>query len=181
MAVAAAAAESADAGLPATGDELSSGPLVVIAVGGVACALPQAAVRALLPLPHLDAPPGLPAPLAGFLNLGGTAVPVVDLARLLGLPPGEPHPYRHLVLLHGNRALLVDRAADVLPPGQPIRPVEPGRSLNGLNTGVLEVGDDAVHLLDPTRLLLAEEAATLDDLARQARLRTARWAATPAP
>ena len=96
MPVAAAGAEGAQAGPPATREAPSSGPLVVIAVGETACALTQEAVRALLPLPHLDRPPGLPAPLAGFLNLGGVAVPVVDLARLLGLPAGGGLPHNNM-------------------------------------------------------------------------------------
>lgn len=157
------------------------GPAVLFAAGGGAFALPHTAVRALLPLPRLDAPPGLPPPLAGFLNLGGEAVPVLDLARLLDAAPGAPHPYRHLVLLaEGRLALLVDRALDVLPAGLPLRPVEPGRSLNGLVTGALEVEGVTAHLLDPGRLLLAEEAAVLGALTIQARARLARWAARDA-
>jgi len=155
---------------------------VLFVAGDLACALPQGAVRALLPLPRLDAPPGLPPPLAGFLNLGGQAVPVVDLARLLGAAPGESHPYRHLVLLggavrgvEGGLALLVDRVVDVLPGGAPLRPVEAGRSLNGMIAGAVEVEGVTAYLLDPGRLLLAEEEAVLGSLAGQARARLARW------
>ncbi|HEY8611019.1 MAG TPA: chemotaxis protein CheW [Roseomonas sp.] len=159
-----------------------AGPLVVFATGGMACALPREAVRTLLPLPRLDAPPGLPPPLAGFLNLGGNAVPVVELARLLGLPPGEPHPYRHLILLEhsaggtaGPVALLVDRVADVLPAGLPLRPADEGVSLGGMVTGAVELDGRSAHRLDPDRLLLAQEAAILDALARQAQERLALW------
>lgn len=158
-----------------------AGALVLFAMDGLACALPREAVRVLLPLPRLDAPPGLPAPLAGFLNLGGDAVPVVDLARLLGLPPGEPHPYRHLVLLEppeglaGPVALLVDRVADVTPPGLPLRPAEEGLSIGDVVRGMLEADGRSIHLLDPARLLLAQEAAILDSLARQAQERLTRW------
>jgi purine-binding chemotaxis protein CheW len=161
----------------------AAGPLVLFATGGAVCALPRECVRALLPLPRLDAPPGLPEPLAGFLNLGGAAVPVVELARLLEAPPGKPHPYRHLILLEEQTtgggaplALLVDRVLDVLPPGAPLRPVAPESSLNGLILGNLEVGDLTASLLDPDRLLLAEEAAVLGALTAQARARLARWA-----
>ena len=178
---------------PRMQEPTSSGALVLFALGGAArvtlCALPRDSVRALLPLPRLDTPPGLPPPLAGFLNLGGTAVPVVELAPLLGLPPGEPHPYRHLVLLDRPSgppiALLVDRVADVLPPGQPVRPAEAGLSVAEVVTGAVDAGGDTVHLLDPARLLLTQEAAVLDALARQAQERLSRWeapeAAWPAP
>jgi len=142
-------------------------------------------VRALLPLPRLDAPPGLPAPLAGFLDLGGAAVPVVELARLLGLPPGEPHPYRHLILLRDDAAarvttlaLLVDRVADVLPAGLPRRPAAEGHSLGAVVTGAVEAGGRTLHLLDPARLLLAQEGAILDALSAQAQARLDRWERT---
>ncbi|SHJ80079.1 purine-binding chemotaxis protein CheW [Roseomonas rosea] len=161
-------------------DEATAGALVLFAMGNVVCALPREAVRALLPLPRLDAPPGLPAPLSGFLNLGGTAVPVLEPARLLGLAPGEPHPYRHLILLErdglaGPVALLVDRVADVVPPGLPLRPAEEGLSLGDVVAGAVEFEGRNLHLLDPGRLLLAQEAAILDALSRQAQERLARW------
>lgn len=155
--------------------------------GGAVLALPQSAVRALLPLPRLDSPPGLPAPLAGFLNLGGAAVPVVTLSTLLGLPAGEPHPYRHLILLGAASpgevvALLVDRAADVLPAGLPLRPVEEAASLGGVVAGAVELpataGGGTAHLLAPERLLMAREAAILGALTGQAQDRLARWTVT---
>ncbi len=76
--------------------------------------LPRSAVREILPLPRLWRPPGAPGALAGFLNLAGHAVPVVDLAILFGLGQpvtGRQALYRHLVLLQGDHplALLVDR------------------------------------------------------------------------
>ncbi len=161
--------------------EEAAGALVLFAMGGVVCALPREVVRALLPLPRLDTPPGLPTPLSGFLNLGGTAVPVLEPARLLGLPAGEPHPYRHLILLErqdglaGLLALLVDRVADVVPPGLPLRPAEEGLSLGDVVAGTVEVEGRSAHLLNPARLLLTQEAAILDALAQQAQERLARW------
>ncbi|MBP0443419.1 chemotaxis protein CheW [Roseomonas sp. SSH11] len=168
---------------PDASAEPAAGPVVLFALGSLACALPREAVRALLPLPRLDTPPGLPAPMAGFLNLGGTAVPVVELARLLGVPPGEPHPYRHLILLErpdglaGPVALLVDRVADVAPAGLPLRPAEEGLSIGDVVAGAVEAGGRVAHLLDPIRLFLAQEATILDSLSRQAQERLARWEA----
>jgi len=160
----------------------AAGPLVLFAMSGMACALPREAVRALLPVPHLDSPPGLPPLLAGFLNLGGKAVPVVELALLLGAPPGKPHPYRHLILLDRPSAgegealaLLVDRVMDVAPGGLPIRPVEADRSLGGVVAGEVAAAGGSVHLLDSARLLMAQEAAILDALSSQAQRRLAQW------
>jgi len=159
-----------------------AGPLVVLLAGGARLALPRESVRALLPLPRLDRPPGLPEPLAGFLDLHGTAVAVVDLARLLGLPPGPAHPYRHLVLLAGSDgppALLVDRVTDVIPPGAALRPAGEGTSLGEAVAGAVATPGGTAHLLDPARLLLAREAAVLDALAAQARDRLGRWGLPP--
>ncbi|MBP0491332.1 chemotaxis protein CheW [Pararoseomonas indoligenes] len=174
---------------PLPGSPAGKGALVLFSAGGALLALPREAVRALLPLPNLDSPPGLPAPLAGFLNLGGSAVPVVALTVLLGLPAGPLHPYRHLILLEtavtgpaGPVALLVDRAADVLPAGLPLRPTEEDTSLGGVVAGAVELpaasGGGTAHLLAPDRLLMAEEAAILGALTGQAQARLARWTAT---
>ncbi|WP_424134696.1 chemotaxis protein CheW [Roseomonas chloroacetimidivorans] len=168
--------------LPAEEPGPEAGPLVLFDLSGQPCALPRSAVRALLPLPRLDSPPGLPSPLAGFMNLGGTAVPVVELALLLGLPRGEPHPYRHLILLdrpaggpESAFALLVDRVADVLPAGLPLRPLGAERSPGGIVTGEIATPVGSAHLLDPARLLLAQEAAILEALSEQAQRRLAQW------
>lgn len=58
--------------------------LVLFMLGGVECALRREAVRSILPVPQLWRPPGIPAPLLGFADIEGEAVPVVALARLLG-------------------------------------------------------------------------------------------------
>ncbi|WP_426959310.1 chemotaxis protein CheW [Muricoccus radiodurans] len=151
---------------------------ILFATAGTNCALPREAVRELLPLPRLDAPPGLPGPLAGFMNLGGTAVPVLDLAALLGAGSTQIGPYAHLLLLAGPpRALLVDRVLDVWPAGGvPPRPVDPAHSLGGLIVAELESDGGTAHLLDAGQVLLAQEAAILADLSATAQRRLDAWA-----
>ncbi len=90
--------------------------VLVFRLAGHGFALPAARVRECLPLPSLQGRPGLPAHVAGFLDLGGAALPVLDLAQLLGLRRADEGLaleadglYRHLVLVDGV-ALLVDRA-----------------------------------------------------------------------
>jgi purine-binding chemotaxis protein CheW len=159
----------------------NSGSLVLFVVGGMACALPRESVRALLPLPRLDSPPGLPRPLAGFLNLGGVAVPVVELALLLGGESAAEGPYRHLILLEraeGLTALLVDRVVDVVA-GQGLspRPVTDRTSLGGCVAAEVESAGLTVHVLAPDRLLLAQEAAILEALSKEAQRRLSAWGA----
>ena len=57
---------------------------LLLNIAGTTCALPRAEIREILPLPRLHAPPAAGGPLAGFLNLAGEPVPVIDLAVLFG-------------------------------------------------------------------------------------------------
>jgi len=159
---------------------------LILDVAGVPCALARAAVSEVLPLPDLHSPPMAGGPLAGFLDLGGAPVAVIDLARLLGLPMRDgaqaDDPYRHLVLAAGEAiAFLVDRVDDlVVVADAEIRPVAEARTLNGCVTAEIGLRDRMVHLLDPARLLAAEERQRLDDLTRAAAERLAAFEAPPA-
>ena len=154
---------------------------LLLDVAGTTCALPREAVREILPLPHLHVPPASGGPLAGFLNLSGTPVPVLDLALLFGLrekaepDTSEPDPYRHLLLAaDGTLALLVDRVVDLIRVGaDAVRPVEGARTLNGCVEAEIAFGDSLVHALAMPRILSTEERARLDALARRAAERIA--------
>jgi len=164
------------------------GPLQILMfeAGGVGCALRGGDVRELLPLPRLWRPPGGPKPLAGFFNLGGQAIAVVDLPILLGLdsrPDGaEALIYRHLMLVGrlgrpGPAALLVDRVLDLvaIEPGQ-LSPMREAATLNGCVEAEIDWQGGLVHLLSLERLLLAEEAQSLAELRRNAQNRLGEWA-----
>ncbi len=161
---------------------------LLVAIAGTDCALPRRAVREILPLPRLWRPPGAPGALAGFLNLAGSAVPVVDLAVLFGLGrqvttepvTAQAALYRHIVLLHGEEplALLVDRVADVVRVEPPhVRPVADAATLNGCVAAEIRLGDKLVHGLAIDRILLAEERDRLAAQTRDAQARLAEWAA----
>lgn len=159
---------------------------VLLRLGNRRCALPCGAVREVLPLPRLYRPPGLPRPLAGFMNLGGAAVPVLDLMRLFGLTAegaeGEAALYRHVVLTagpggRGSLGLLVDRVLDLrrIPPEQ-LRPVTEATTLNGCAVAEVETPEGFIHLLAADRILLAQEQAALAGLREAAQARLAEWA-----
>ena len=149
-------------------------------------ALPAARVRECLPLPLLRRRPGLPPHLAGFMTLGGAAVPVVDLARLLGLrAPDEAPPleadglYRHLLLLEDGVALLVDRATELAAAvSAPADRTADGWQNRCVVRQVLADGEP-VALLDPDRLLRLDERERLRDLTEAARRRGEGWAGGP--
>lgn len=153
---------------------------LLLDVAGTACALPRVAVSEILPLPDLFRPPSAGAWLSGFLDLGGAVVPVIDLAQLLGLrgAPVEPDLHAHLVLMAGrDLAYCVARATDIVA-AEAVSPVDGAHSLNGCVAGEIRLGERLVHLLDPERLLGAEERIRVEAAARAA---AARLAALPAP
>ena len=150
---------------------------LLLNIAGTTCALPRAEIREILPLPRLHAPPAAGGPLAGFLNLAGEPVPVIDLAVLFDLRPAaaDDDPYRHLLLARqGGLALLVDRALDLVSIADgDIRPIASSRSLNGCVVGEFPRGDGLVHLLSLDRIPTLEERVRLDALTRQAKVRLA--------
>jgi purine-binding chemotaxis protein CheW len=151
---------------------------LLLDVAGTACALPRTAVGEILPLPDLFRPPAAGAWLSGFLDLGGRVVPVIDLAQLLGLRPGpvEAGLHAHLVLVAGrDLAYQVERAADIVAV-EASSPVDPDHSLNGCVAGEIRLGGRLVHVLDPARLLGAEERIRVEAATRAA---AARLAALP--
>jgi purine-binding chemotaxis protein CheW len=155
----------------------SGSAYLLLDVAGTPCALPRRAVAEILPLPELHNPPAAGGWLSGFLNLGGSPIPVVDLAALLGLRPpvAEPGLYAHLVLTRGETlAYLVDRVADLVTvPEAAIRPAEEAGTLNGCVAAELVLGDRLVHALAPERLLTMQERSRVEALARAAAERLA--------
>jgi purine-binding chemotaxis protein CheW len=141
--------------------------LVVFSLAEEFCALDLASVREILPTAELSAPPGMPELLAGFLNLGGTAVPVLRLGRLFQFPAKEIGLYEHLILLRARRplALLVDRVDEVRTCSEDaLRPVGDKNSFNDCTQSQLTHKDRTIHVLSVDRLLLKEEEARLSEL-----------------
>jgi purine-binding chemotaxis protein CheW len=74
-------------------------------------------VREIIPPAPLTPVPEAPGHLAGVFRLRGDVVPVVDLARRLGLPRGHPsRRAKYLVVRVGGRllGLMVDEVCEVL-------------------------------------------------------------------
>ena len=159
-------------------EDLALTTILIFRCGERRCALHRAAVSEVAPLPELSRPPGTPASLEGFLNLGGEVLGVVDAAALFGVErDADVDPiYRHLVVLAEGEdpfCLLVDRVEDVRRVDLSVlMPVAADHSLNGCVAGQLEIDGAVVHLLDASRILLAAEAARMKALraAEQARI-----------
>ncbi len=152
--------------------------LIIIRIGETRCALDQAAVREIVHLPELATPPSLPRSVEGVLNIGGEAVLVVELGKLMGqAQAADADPlYRHVVLLAGSGqglGLLVDRVEDVRRFNDlTVTPVAGDSSLNGSVQGQVDLDGVEIHLLDADRVFLAAEQRRFADIraGEQARL-----------
>lgn len=160
--------------------------LVVFAIAEQRCALLRDAVRGLLPVPRLWRPPATPDIIAGFANIAGDAVCVLDLLCIFGMAKrradAERDFYRHLVLVDGVLAdrpvaLLVDRVLSLAGFEDPdLRPVSGEASLNGAIQAECDLDGDLVHLLSLDKLLLEAERQGLAALQQAAAARINAWA-----
>jgi purine-binding chemotaxis protein CheW len=128
-------------------------------------ALRLESVSEIVPMAALARPPARPAILEGFLNLRGNAVPVLQLASLLGLPPEPLQLYTPLMLVRGGPlplALVVSNVTGIITvPAAELVPIPPTESFNGCIDSRLTVAGRTIHLLAADRLLLTKEEEIL--------------------
>ena len=145
-------------------------------------ALPLESVERIVPMAQLTCPPGLPSPLEGILNLGATAVPVLRLDRLLGLPVQDAGLYSMLIILKGSIgvrfALLVERISEVLSLccGD-FLPLDREDSFNACAEASFPLRGETVPLLSPQRILMEKETRALSELQAVAQHRLEEWGA----
>jgi purine-binding chemotaxis protein CheW len=142
---------------------------------GLDCAFPLDAVREIVPMATLSAPPGLPSALAGFLDLRGTAIPIVRLDRLFDLPEQRPGLHTPLIVLRGVLGpigILVDSVRGIVQaPAVRLLGLPPDATFQGCATAVLQIDGEPIHLLSPTALLAANEDRLLADYGALSRAR----------
>lgn len=140
--------------------------------------LPVGAVREVVPIAWLDRPPRMPSLVQGVLNLGGRAVPVLRLDKLLGLGDGSyALDASILVMRHADETgqtlgLLVEHVDGVRPADQ-FSPMglSDRTSFNACLSDQLERDGAVVQLLSWDNILLAEERRRLADFQVQAQAR----------
>lgn len=149
--------------------------LIVFRLGGDLLALPVEVVAEVVPYAWLARPPQMPAAVEGVLDLGGRAITVLRLDRLLRREGGEPGLEASILIMRGaGFGLLVDHVERVRSvSGAIVLPVVPERSFNGCLAGEVMIDGSAVHLLHWPRLLLEEERRRLADFQAQADARLA--------
>jgi purine-binding chemotaxis protein CheW len=154
--------------------------LLVFSVGQQLAALPLENVDRIAPMAQLGRPPGLPSPLEGILNLGGVAVPVLRLDRLLRLPVHETGLYSMLIILKGLEdgafALLVERTSEVrsISPAELVA-VDRADSFNACAEASFILRGQNVPLLSPRRILLEKETQALSEFRTLAQRRIEEW------
>lgn len=144
---------------------------LLIELNGRPLALPMAAAAEVLPVTSLERRAPWPRILAGFMNLRGGVLPVIDLTAVLDAeaPARAPDLYAHVVRMDRAEGLglglLVDRVTDAQVRADEFVPAGSDASPNDAAAGHLRIGQSLTPLLDPGRLLLLEEEARLAEIA----------------
>ncbi|HZT07625.1 MAG TPA: chemotaxis protein CheW [Chloroflexota bacterium] len=153
---------------PSGVDEL---PVVCFELAGESYAADIGHVREIIRRQDIAPIPRAPDFVEGMTNLRGRVLPVVDLRRLLGFPPGEiTRRSRILIVEFGGQLLgaIVDAVTQVVRlPSSSLEP--PSRVVSRVETaymrGVAALGESLVVVLDVDRVLTAAQSkalATLD-------------------
>lgn len=151
---------------------------LLLDVAGVDMALPMTAVAEILPVPRFERQAPWPKVLAGFMNLRGRPLAVIDLARVMDpqREPSKPDLYSHVIRLGaahggGDLALLADRARDAEVMADDFTEVDDDASANGVIGGNLLILGRLTPLIDVDRLLLLEEEIRVAEIAEALRTR----------
>jgi chemotaxis signal transduction protein len=75
------------------GAALSVGSHLLVRAGDFVCALPLKSVRRVMRALTVHPLPGATAELKGLSEFAGEPLPILDLARLVGAPPGASRPF----------------------------------------------------------------------------------------
>ncbi|MGD0134026.1 MAG: chemotaxis protein CheW [Bryobacteraceae bacterium] len=153
--------------------------LLVFHTSGLNCAFPLQAVREIVPMARLSSPPGLPSGLLGFLDLRGTAIPIVRLDRLFNLPEQKPGLHTPMIVLRGVLGpigILVQSVRGIVPEHCARRVDLPeGGTFQACASAALELNGELIHVLSPAALLNANEDRMLADYGAVSQARLLHW------
>jgi purine-binding chemotaxis protein CheW len=113
------------------------------------------------PLPHT------PPEVDGVMNLRGVVIPIIDLARKLGMPSAEPTERSAIVVAEANGlvfGLVVDGVSDILTlPATVLQPVPAVSTSPGLThaEGIIAHDGKMICFLNLARMFQGNEAALL--------------------
>jgi len=141
-------AEASDAA-PRTG--LSAGSHLLVQAGEYVCALPLRSVRRVLRALPVHPLPGATAELKGLAEFAGEPLPILDLARLVGAPPGANPTYPVTIVAWAgpeDAREMIGLAADAALEVAEVSLASVVGGDGGFILGEAPVGDQAVRVLD---------------------------------
>jgi purine-binding chemotaxis protein CheW len=149
--------------------------LLIFHASGLDCAFPLEEVREIVPMATLSSPPGLPSGLLGFLDLRGTAIPIVRLDRLFGLPEQKPGLHTPMIILRGVLGpigVLVESVRGIVPElSTRLMDLPEDGTFRGCASAALQLDGELIQLLSPAALLDANEDRLLADYAAMSEAR----------
>ncbi len=126
--------------------------------------LPLSVIREILPMMAISPVPYAPQFIRGVINLRGTIVPIIHIRRKLNLAPREPGPRSCLVIaetLERVYGFIADRVSDCIEVSEISSPDTEHGGESLFIRGLGDLGGRIITLLDPERLLSAEERLAL--------------------
>lgn len=144
---------------------------IVVQIGDITFGIPMGNIHEIQRVPKITFLPGVPDWVLGVTNLRGDVVSVVDLRQLLDLPTSESKVVsRRLVMTHSlvdelATGLIVDRVIGIrnLRQEQVIKTSAPvNAQIARYLTGMVELEERLVTLLDIDKLLLSEDFRQFD-------------------
>lgn len=138
---------------------------LLVRVGEVLYALPVRAVEEVLPNLPLEPVPACPPFVKGVVFVRGHLIPILDARERLRMPESSRNPDPHLVCLRIDARLVgveVDEAVGLIEidPERVVDAAEVG-ARPGFFAGLFERGGRVIRLLDPERLMAADELPLL--------------------
>jgi len=142
--------------------------LTIFHLGDELLAVEARAVQEIALMARLSKPNGLPALIAGFLNLAQRPIPILRLDRLLSLPEQKLGLYTQILILRDTTGAsvgwIVDRVDQITPVRQEdILPVPKNHCFRDCAKGVITRNDTSISILAPDRVLLEQERRCILD------------------
>jgi len=142
--------------------------LVAFRVGREEFGVDVMKVEGVISMVDITRMPGAPWFVEGIINLRGQIIAVVDLARRLGIDPGEGGPASRIVVVESQEVkvgLVVDSPQVISISAEGIEP-SPVAAQGGVDSsfisGVVKLDDRLLILLDVDRILSEDELEGLE-------------------
>jgi purine-binding chemotaxis protein CheW len=137
---------------------------LIFELEGHSCALRLAEVEEIVPMAALSGQAGAPPLLAGFLNLGGRAVPTLYLSRLLEMPAPALDLNAQVIIVRSGEeyfGLIVSKVLHVA-----LAPASDLVAVSGLTAAkaALKLGEQILPLVGVDELVLEQERRCLAEL-----------------